>query len=513
MFGISSAKIKDKTYLVKGGQYVLSPIGNASSNFFNYCKFLFNISDNLLSNNSGRTAIRVGTSLHVSRVFNFSRVELTHVLNNGLRTFVPSIDINHVYTSSNGITSNSRCTEDLSGLMHLFTQRELLRDNVVICNFHRIVVPTKQQLQESLRCLHLDDADVAKLERSTFINTENITGNYLSLDFVTITIIDGGLFGQEINVMETLTNQMFSRRSLTDAPAHILDNSGVAIHTPSSLALSEEQLFDQTLVSGSNYERSIVSNCKIVIHDAAYERHCPIRRWTWDCGRVIYTPVVIDTTVKEGIYKEWHFIKNGKLTIETSWHPLKDITAKLGYYLMKQEAIDRKPKNEIEEIYVGFNSALDSFENVLKTGFKELLVDVKYMRRDLTKEITKSFENTLEKAFKVIAAKVSERTFEEKSKQAYFEKEIKSLKEELNAARTELLKTRNGFDSFSKRTEDDNRKSEINRSNLAEDLRRTKNDISDKVETVRNTAGVLSSVASVIKTVSGFVPKTKENTS
>lgn len=399
---------KGNTHYARGSTTVVVPRDHTDYDFISPCKSLFDIATNNLAAYSGRKQVRVGGSLHALRVFNFGRETLTQVFANGLRAPLPMIDLNRVvlYPGTRVTTLAAHTPDDVVGLLKLAMPSKLeLRDNVVVAQYFRLVAPTHTEIRAICRSMHFSEELVAQLERAPVFSTTTTIGDCLCLDLVTLTLIPSELFGIHDNVLEVFTNTMVSTKDTTNAPAHILDNTGVPLQAPKH-------------ANGVTYERSAVSNCVFVYHD------CPTTmRFTHDSGMVTEIPQVQDHSRAEGFYKDWHLIdENGQFSISSTFIERSKMSNATGFFVRRIEAMNYMPKKEIEEIYNRFLTQQD-----------QLIQNVRNNLRDFVKEVATGMEATRQ----TVERTLKDKEFDGQSKINKLADEIEKLKREFAKAERE----------------------------------------------------------------------------
>lgn len=353
---------KDNTHITKGNCTVLLPKNHTDTEFLNAVRYLFGISNTSLSNASGIKNLRSGGAISATKVFNFGRDDLTHVLPHGFRTPLPASEYQGVFVGTGKrLTYRPHTPEDTMGITQLAVAAGIdLHNKIAIAKNFRLVAPTLQELRSICRCMHFPPEVIADIERAPTFTTETMTGTQLSLDVILLITLDPTVMEHHEHILEVYSNEMISRKDIWQAPAHVNDRTGVPMEPP------------RPVESGIHYERSTVSNCVLVYHDVPYTQ-----RYTHDCGMVVEVAQVRDHTRPEGFYKEWHHLdESGRLRITNKFIERSRLSNKTGFFVRQLEALNYMPEKEIQEIYETIFKTVNNVAEQLALGLRQASKDI-----------------------------------------------------------------------------------------------------------------------------------------
>lgn len=348
---------KDNAHIVLGGQSFILPADYTDYNFLTPIKQLFGIAPMGTGLGSNYSDTRTGGTVAVTKVFNFGRDPLTHVMANGMRCALPMLDINRLVVQGKPYQARPHSPEELVALLKFSGMYNIpLDNNIIIAQYYRLAAQTDDELRTIARSMHVSDNITTALERCPTFVTWTTEGQWKCLDILILTTVPDTTWSQHDNVLEAHSNVYISRKSIQKAPAHTNDRSGAAVESSNSKS------------TGILYERSTVSNCVLVYHDIGYSH-----RYTHDCGVVVEIPQVQDTSRKEGFYKEWHYFnEHGKLVIKHHFIERNKIGPAAGFFTRSMEALNYTPKKEIEEIYETIGESFRAFAEQLKQSVREV---------------------------------------------------------------------------------------------------------------------------------------------
>lgn len=367
---------------------------------------------------SSYAPMRCSTSSRSTRVYNFTRQNLTLVDVGGFRSQLQVIKLDQDVASPYATPVNSRTKRSplfshvmdavsvQSDLYQLFlTLNDLgmnCRGCAVIVEFHRVLGETVTDLRSSIRSLIADPEVVEALERQGVEQIPMGVGvkGYMR-DFLSLTLVHESSFGEFENVLELHTGVMLSTRNLEHANAHVLDPSRSIMGT------------DVLGVNELKGQASVATYC-MVYHDFPGPA-----RFFRDHGVVVSVPWVQDSTRPEGFHKTWHeYNESGKLVQRQLHIPRKDVSPKVGIFLSKGEAMAWSPEEELKE----YRNRMVELLGKMTSAFNETVA-----------RCTREFSQRLEKHFSEMFAQLSTESAQTRSL-------LKQMQEAAAAAEAQRLK-------------------------------------------------------------------------